>query len=619
MRRLTTPIAFAILVVIGAAASADTPAPPSDGDISSISEESPQEAYETRRLGTVTVWPWDISPDGRYVTVIDWSTGDMALQDLATDEIRRVTDKGPWTESDEFGGNGKFSPDGTRIAYAWNSATCVEAQSQPGLDSGTLFMEIRVVDQAGSGEPHTLLPCPGEYFMNMAPAAWSPDGRSLLLGFREEDGAARLAILDLASRSVSDVATVPEGGRLRFLRFSPDGRHIVYSAPGEAGQGRDVFSLPVTGGSPSVLVSRPGDDQVLGWAADGSALLVQSQDGLSSGVFRLAVRDYVRPSGEGERVRSGLWRAAALGQTARGYAYVTTIEQPQVHTATLDLETGRILSPSAAVEDPALGESSSGTWSPDGDWLAYIRIPPGGGSQELVIRAVEGGEAREIPLDVQASEGLWWMPDGSGLYVLGTRQDVGQALFGISLESGRLTPILTSPDGRLGRSAGPQLSPASMSPDGRTFVIARSGVDRDQVLAYDLRAPDRAPRDIPLDFERLFIITQRVSPDGRSLAFTRGADDGEEVWIAPMMGGPARMVFKGGMPRNLTWLPDSSALLVWASRRGLLRVPADGSQVEEIADGAFAGVRLEVHPGGEWISFLRGSWKGEVWLMGSGT
>ena len=56
MKRLTTPIAFAILVVLGAAATKDAPDPPSDPQLPSIAGESPQ-AYQTRRLGTVTVWP----------------------------------------------------------------------------------------------------------------------------------------------------------------------------------------------------------------------------------------------------------------------------------------------------------------------------------------------------------------------------------------------------------------------------------------------------------------------------------------------------------------------------------------------------------------------------------
>ena len=40
-----------------------------------------QEAYETRRLHTISAWPWDISPDGRHLTIIDWGTGDLAVMD----------------------------------------------------------------------------------------------------------------------------------------------------------------------------------------------------------------------------------------------------------------------------------------------------------------------------------------------------------------------------------------------------------------------------------------------------------------------------------------------------------------------------------------------------------
>ena len=40
------------------------------------------------------------SPDGRYLSFTDWSTGDLAIRYLPTHENRRITHKGlPWSES----------------------------------------------------------------------------------------------------------------------------------------------------------------------------------------------------------------------------------------------------------------------------------------------------------------------------------------------------------------------------------------------------------------------------------------------------------------------------------------------------------------------------------------
>jgi hypothetical protein len=59
------------------------------------------------------------SPDGRYLTEVDWMTGDLALIDLVTGELRHVTDKGPWEDSYSYAQSAVFSPDGRRIAYTW--------------------------------------------------------------------------------------------------------------------------------------------------------------------------------------------------------------------------------------------------------------------------------------------------------------------------------------------------------------------------------------------------------------------------------------------------------------------------------------------------------------------
>jgi hypothetical protein len=91
----------------------------SSGAADGIAPPLQQEAYQTRRLNTLAAWPWDISPDGRHVTIIDWGTGDLALMDLVSGEVSRVTDKGSWEESNEWSGGGKFSPDGRWIAHAY--------------------------------------------------------------------------------------------------------------------------------------------------------------------------------------------------------------------------------------------------------------------------------------------------------------------------------------------------------------------------------------------------------------------------------------------------------------------------------------------------------------------
>ncbi len=612
------------LLVVALGFSDVRPFIPVDG----ISTSRAQEAYQTRRLNTLTAWPWDISPDARQLTIIDWGTGDLALMDLVTGEVSRVTDKGSWEKSNEWSGGGKFSPDGRLIAHAWVSGACLQKASEEGNSSDALFMEIRVTDRESPGDSRVVLPCTPYGFGAIFPADWSPDGRQILLGLPGAEDSARFALLSAADGTLTEVGSVPDGDDVRFARFSPNGRHIVYSAPGRDEGTSDVFYLPLDGGSPRTLIHRPGRNQVLGWENEGQSLVFQSEDGLSSGVFQVSVRDNVVPTGEPERIRSGLWRVSSLGSTDRGFAYLTTVGQAQVHTATLDLESRRLTSPPAPVEDPSLGASSEPAWSPDGQWLAYVRTPTGGGQPRLVVRSVEGGEARELPFPLTGDGNLWWRPGSTRILALGVHGDQGQGLYEIDLESGETRAVLTSEDRWLGR-----VTTASMSADARTFVIAKAAEERDRVTAYDLDTGEAS--QVPAggsNPDRLFVMTAGISPDGRVLAYTTGAEGGAEVWMVPLSGGEARRLYTPPSSawglRSLEWLPDGSAFLVVAAdfssmtpdaqpaERRLLRISRDGGEVEDLTEAPFQTGRF--HPDGNWIAFTQGGWKGEVWLMGAG-
>jgi tetratricopeptide (TPR) repeat protein len=62
-----------------------------------------------------------VSPDGRYLSYVDWDTGDLALHDLVTGADRRLTNKGTWGDSYEFAQDSVISPDGKQVAYSWYS------------------------------------------------------------------------------------------------------------------------------------------------------------------------------------------------------------------------------------------------------------------------------------------------------------------------------------------------------------------------------------------------------------------------------------------------------------------------------------------------------------------
>src|SRR5215472_5218128 len=88
--------------------------------ISSSKVVSGSSELATRRVWAgpdVNVWG-SLSPDGRYLSCVDLATGDLALRDLATGKMRRLTNEGSSTELADLRGSA-ISPDGKEVVYNW--------------------------------------------------------------------------------------------------------------------------------------------------------------------------------------------------------------------------------------------------------------------------------------------------------------------------------------------------------------------------------------------------------------------------------------------------------------------------------------------------------------------
>ena len=196
-----------------------------------------------------------VSRDGRFLSYVDWSTGDLAIRDLKTGENRRLTNKGSWLESNEFANNSTISPESTQVAYAW--------LNKDG------FWDLRVIGLDGS-EPRILYR--NEEISAIWPKDWSPGGKHILATFFRKDGINQIVLVSVADGSVRVLKTLDwrEPGR---MTFSPDGLYIVYDfPPQEDSPNRDMFLLATDGSREIPLVEHPANDHVLGWAPDGEGL-----------------------------------------------------------------------------------------------------------------------------------------------------------------------------------------------------------------------------------------------------------------------------------------------------------------------------------------------------------
>jgi len=133
------------------------------------------------------------SPDGRYLSFVDWMTGDLAIRDLATGKNRHLTDKGSWAESGEFALFSKWSPDGKKIVYNWLNKE--------------EFFELRIV-ALDSPKPQILYSVKEKEYAH--PFGWSPDGNNILALVTQVPNISQIGLISVAD------------GSFRVLKISND-------------------------------------------------------------------------------------------------------------------------------------------------------------------------------------------------------------------------------------------------------------------------------------------------------------------------------------------------------------------------------------------------------------
>jgi Tol biopolymer transport system component len=342
-----------------------------------------------------------VSPDGRLLSFVDWSSGDLAVRELERGTTRRVTAKGGWDVSGEFAGRSVFSPDGERLAFAWYN----ESQRY----------DLRVIALDGSAR-RVIHDDDAVAYIEVLD--WSPDGREVLATLHAADRTTRLVAVPVDGGAVRTLAAAAAGA----ARFAPDGASIVYDAPPDEREARRaVFLLPSTGGEPLMLAAHPTDGYAPHWLPDGSGVVFASDRGGRVGVWRLDLVEG-RPAGEPLPLHDDLGPIRPLGLSRTGALYHALMaETRRAYVVSIDPASGALLGPPRPVSAPNDDVYSAPAWSPDGRRLAFTTTRGGpGGGRVLAITDIGGHELDAIPART-GSTGRHapprWSPDGRRLLV----------------------------------------------------------------------------------------------------------------------------------------------------------------------------------------------------------
>ena len=207
-----------------------------------------------------------ISADGRYLSISDWSSGDLTLHDFMTGRDRRLTNKGTWQQSGDYTDYTTVSRDGRQVAYAWYNDTKQR-------------YELRVVStDPGAAAPRVLFEnADVEY---LAPFDWSPDGRWIATWLGRKDNTVQIALVSTRDGALTVLKSPGWRPLSEKMAFSPDSTLLAYDLlPDEVTRVPDVFVINVDGSRETQAVRHPSADAVVGWSPDGMLLFKSDRAG----------------------------------------------------------------------------------------------------------------------------------------------------------------------------------------------------------------------------------------------------------------------------------------------------------------------------------------------------
>jgi len=561
------------------------------------------------------------SPDGRFLSFVDWRTGDLTIRDLQTGNDRRLTTEGTLGMDDppvyQEAGESTWSADSQQIAYVWYRGIREPELRVVGIDGG----KPRILSHLGHGEGGC--------------SDWSRDGKQILASLSHEDGSLQMLLVPTTDGSTRELTTIRREIYPTAMRFSPDGRSAVYDAlPDEMSPERDIILLSLETGQATPLIQHPADDFLLGWSADGEWLVFASDRAGTLGLWVVAVAGG-KTQGTPTLVNEGIGRILPMGLTRQGTLYYSVVTATEdVFVADLDPKTGRIAGPARKAIERNEGGNYDPSYSPDGKFLAYVtrggNSPyPTNSGNALCIRSLETGQERMFYGEIWRLGYRWiagpsWSPDGRFITFAGSRGAYPRAVLRLALETGEIAPVLEA-------GANDVRMDGVYGPDEKHF-FARG--DREnglsKLVVRDLGTGEEQ------ELYRFPTLEQRIgmslSPDGRWLSFINaGWGTVRSLKIMPVSGGEAREVWSFGETKpgtglgSHTWSRDCRYILFSAADPDdlplhvLWRVPVEGGTPEKLGLERRWGIgSLTVHPNGRQVAMAgRGgpSTSSEVWMI----
>ena len=417
----------------------------------------------------------------------------------------------------------------------------------------------------------------------MTPAV-SPEGARIAY-VSNESPERRVIVQAIGGSELSTVFRAPEIGP---LRWSPDGRELLFWARG--GDRTGLFIVPSRGGEPRRIAERPF---VACWSPDsGTVALARFLTGEIVFVDKAGttLKSIVLHDGQGW-IADLDWSAA---NNRMLFIMADRQQRPAIWT----------IAPDGSGQTKVVSADSeivSARWSPDGESIYHFRrVHQTVSLYKSAVRSEHAGSSNEPPL-VSGLES-----DGSfALSMDGRRLIYARAPYSSNLwlveplgsrsDAVRRTPLTT------GTSIAER---PRVSPDGQSIVF-NMGVES-QANLYTIPVAGGVPRQ--LTFLNGFNVAGAWSPDGQSVAFVSTDGGRPRVWILGHGGVPRPVSTKEMSARyDVVWSPGERPLYEEAGNRNLSYLDPRSRQEERslVADGSVGWIGYPAYsPDGTTIAIL---------------
>lgn len=499
--------------------------------------------------------------DGRLLSCVDPSTGDLALLDVTSGKLRRLTSKPRGSKEHAY--FSVPSPDGRRVAYAWMN------------DAG--FYDLRVAGLDGA-PPRVVFRNEEAGFVQ--PSAWTPDGDHILTLLFRKDNISQIAFVDAMDGQVRVLRSL-NWVYPKKMDISPDGKWIVYDSFSREGPGpRDIYLLAADGSRETLLVSHPREDLFPAWSPDGKEIVFASDRSGAMDAWSVRVSDGAA-QGSPRLVQRNLRQFLPLGVTRSGDLFYG------IRTGSTDIVVQQGEDKPRILPTRTPGVNFAPAWSRDGKKLAYLSLAGaenfGVQARVIVVRDFESGSEHDLPAKLAHAESVRWSGDGQWLLVSGSDGKGRAGIFCVRVKDGLVRPVVFD------EAADYRGLPGDWN-RGRVVYANAAGL-------WERRPEDG--QETPMSKEPVEALA--VSHNGKVAVAAKGkvAVLGEN--------GPRWLV------ESVQWLEWDGERLVAGGAGKAWELSVSGRRELQWKD--YDGGPFSLHPDGRTLAYAMGRSRHEVWMM----